>query len=183
MLGSPQAIDSEVTWDIGHKKYRTRSRYQLSLPARLGPKNHDLGSEYQAIQQSIDSHRKLQHERRSTSLPARVHGSSDSKPRRGLRIQQDSTYDVPGTRLQLGLYTYIRQNIFSESAAAGYSLKLYARPYLNYQMTSTLAATVWTDLIQLSQARADRFLSMTNAPIDIEPGINWDVTPSISLNP
>jgi hypothetical protein len=53
-------------------------------------------------------------------------------------------------------------------------------PNANWQFSKTVAATMWIDMIQLYQKKGG---DVTNMFADVEPGINWDVTPNISLNP
>jgi hypothetical protein len=96
-----------------------------------------------------------------------------------LRTNQTATYDVPKTRLTLGTYTIERANFLKEGSELN-NLQLDLAAFTSYQMTSTLAATTWTDLAQY-----DVYFGtpLANKPIDVALGVNWDVTPNISLNP
>jgi hypothetical protein len=96
------------------------------------------------------------------------------------------TYDIPGTRWTLGTYSYITGYIPTSSTPSGLrTYKFYAAPYVNYQMTATVAATLWVDLLQITRAQGTPFIDgMSNYTADVEPGINWDVIPgALSLNP
>lgn len=101
----------------------------------------------------------------------------------GARIEQNFTYDLKKAPVTLGLYTYEKALFYNATATSGTPLTLYAAPYLNYQFSKRVAATLWVDLVQLTQAKGKSFSEMQNAPVDIEPGINWDVTDNLSLNP
>jgi hypothetical protein len=96
-----------------------------------------------------------------------------------------SSYEVPNTSLTLGFFAYARGYIPTGSALdTARTYKIYGAPNLNYQLTKTLAATMWVDLIQLTRYGGSGFISgMKNETVDIEPGINWDITSKLSFNP
>ncbi len=96
------------------------------------------------------------------------------------------SYDAPSTRLTLGWYGYLKGYIASADSPDNVrSYKLVGAPYANYQLTPKLAATVWVDLIgSIRQRGSEGFIAgMQNSDADIEPGFNWDITDTISLNP
>jgi hypothetical protein len=96
------------------------------------------------------------------------------------------TYDIKGTRWTLGLYNYITAYIPGSNTPDGLrTYKLYQAPYVNYQMTPTVAATLWVDLFQITRKQGTPFITgMDNYMPDLEPGVNWDVIPGyLSLNP
>lgn len=99
------------------------------------------------------------------------------------------TYDMT-SRLSLAAYTYLRGYVPS----AGNNTRSYrfvVAPNANYQLTPTVAATLWIDLIDLRRnngfSNSSPFFSTSglhNAESDIEPGINWDIVPGrLSVNP
>jgi hypothetical protein len=97
----------------------------------------------------------------------------------GLRSTQTTTYDIPSTRLTLGTYTFERIN----SKHAGTSvndMELYAAVFANYQLTNKLALTGWSDLAQFD-IKFDK--DLVNKPVDVALGVNWDITPNVSVNP
>ncbi len=98
----------------------------------------------------------------------------------------NATYDLPASRFTLGLYSYVRGYVPGpDTADNARTYRIVVAPNANYQMTETLAATLWVDAIDTRRYGGTGFISgMTQvAPWDIEPGINWDITPSISFNP
>lgn len=96
-----------------------------------------------------------------------------------------ANYDVPHTALTVGLFGYVRGYIpKSDAIATARTYKIYLAPNANYQITKTVAATLWVDLLQITRNRGTGFISgMSNYTVDIEPGINWDITNKISFNP
>ncbi len=102
-----------------------------------------------------------------------------------IQPQLNGTYSIPHTDLTLGLFTYIRGYIHSaHTPDDARSYKLYVAPNANYQLSRTVAFTLWVDLVQATRNGRTGFISGIQNPVaDIEPGINWDITPNISLNP
>lgn len=92
-----------------------------------------------------------------------------------------TTYTIGN--LTLGLYGFVRGNAFGsfEPGTSQYDLRIYAAPNLSYNLSSKVQFTVWNDLISLRHFLGTS--GLTNDPIDVEPGINWNVTPYFSINP
>jgi len=109
--------------------------------------------------------------------------SRDAGFKTGIRVEQNSTYDLKRLPITLGLYTYERQYYYDSKAPSRSILTLYAAPYVNYQFTSKVGATLWVDLIQLKQPQGKSVSKMENAPVGVQPGVNWDVNDKVSLNP
>jgi hypothetical protein len=96
-----------------------------------------------------------------------------------------ANYEVPGTKLTLGTYAYIRAYVPSAgSPEDAPTYKIYVAPYLSYQMTQTVAATLWVDLVQAQRKANTPFIGgIDNYAVDIEPGISWDITKFLTFNP
>ena len=94
-------------------------------------------------------------------------------------------YDVPHTRLTVGMVGYFKQYITTSSSPADVrTYKAYVAPNLSYQVSKTFAATLWVDWIQAVRSRGTPFFGgAENYYMDIEPGFNWDITNNISINP
>jgi hypothetical protein len=103
----------------------------------------------------------------------------------GITPTANILYDIPKTKLTLGLYTYFTAYIPGSEAIENFrTLKLIMAPNANYQITKTFAATLWIDAVQVRRYKHSGFFSgMNNPEMDIEPGVNWDVTPFLSVNP
>lgn len=96
-----------------------------------------------------------------------------------------ASYDVPRSKLSLGLYSFLTAYIPSSSTNDdARTYKLCASPYASYGLSKSVSATLWVDLVQVTRNGGTGLVSgMDNAPMDIEPGINWDVTKYLSINP
>jgi hypothetical protein len=94
-------------------------------------------------------------------------------------------YDVPTTKLTMGLFGYLRGYIATaQSPLDAPTYKIYLAPYANYQLTKKIAATLWIDLLSATRRAGSGFFSgLTAGEVDIEPGLNFDITDNISINP
>ncbi len=99
----------------------------------------------------------------------------------GLQTFEALTYEVPASRFTLGLYTSQRTNFFGEYGL-GNDLELYFAPNINYQLSRTVTLTL------MYEYQKSHFFGM--APFhfygdetDIAPGLSWDVTPNLMVNP
>ena len=94
-------------------------------------------------------------------------------------------YEVPHSKVTLGIAGYLRGYIPDANALDSVrTYRIYVAPNVNYQITQSVAATLWIDLLQLNRSRGTHFISgVSNDPIDIEPGINWDISKNFSINP
>lgn len=97
-------------------------------------------------------------------------------------------YDLPGSSLSIGLYTYIKAYVPSGDTndinGPYKSYKIYGAPNANYQLSKTLSATMWIDLVQVTRSTGTGFISgMDNFTADVEPGINWEFIPGFNFNP
>lgn len=91
------------------------------------------------------------------------------------------TYEVPHTKMTLGLYTFLEAWAYTSYMDGQQSMRYYAAPNMAYALSSNVQFTVWNDLFSLRHFRGSS--GFANDPIDVEPGINWDVTPYLSVNP
>ncbi len=118
------------------------------------------------------------------------------------RTNQILSYEVPGTRLTVGTYSYLRYDFFSSANAHNMDntlspegtlsarpdeLFIYVAPNATYQLSSKVQATLWWDFVQAHKKYgAGGLISNDSAESndqDIQPGINWDITPNVSFNP
>lgn len=99
----------------------------------------------------------------------------------GLQNFQVLTFTPSDSRLTLGTYGSARLNLFG-SRGTGSDLELYFGPNLSYRLTPTVAATVLYEM-SISHAYGDEAFSFINDGNDVQPGISWDITPSINFNP
>ena len=183
--GDVQYLDGVIT--AGYRPTKT-TLIGIGIPQIYTPfrenKGIDTGNLFARLSDSDFIHRG----RFKVGLGGRIYAPTNSDSRKagfvtGVRFEQNMTYDVRGAPLTLGLFAYERPYFYNGSATKGNPLTLYAAPYANYQLSQRVAATLWIDLIQLKQAKGQSLADMNNAPVDIQPGINWDVNDNLSLNP
>lgn len=98
------------------------------------------------------------------------------------------TYDLPNSRLSLGAYTYLKFYVPGANTPDDLrTWRFYLAPNANFQMTPTVAATLWIDLLDVRRNGGNQFFTtngLQSMEGDIEPGINWDIIPGhLSLNP
>ncbi len=100
----------------------------------------------------------------------------------GIRNTLSATYAVPNTRWTLGLDTILRGRFYGEGARAGAeSVLAYASPNASFQITPTLAASAFAEFVaHTTNASLTDFSSLGTY---FGPGLSWDVTPSINVNP
>ncbi len=117
---------------------------------------------------------------------ARVHfpitdTSRDSDMLTGLQSFLVATYMPPGSRFTLQSYLSARYNVFG-SQGIGNDVELYAGPNVSYQITPTVAATLLYEM-GANHFFGDDPFQMVNAGTDLQPGIRWDPSPRLSVNP
>jgi hypothetical protein len=108
--------------------------------------------------------------------------SRDANQITQLRNLNILNYDVPKTKLSLGLITSERLYIYSSNTDGQRVARLYAGPMVNYQLTPTIAVGVLGEVESTYKRGAD-FFSVADGAFDVEPNISWDVTPKINVNP
>ena len=100
----------------------------------------------------------------------------------GLQSVQVLTYDVENSRWTLGLYGAERYNSIRVQEGRGNDFEFYVAPNVSYQLHPRVALTLLYE-IRSSHGFGDRALLLQNDEMDIEPGVSWDVTPSLMINP
>jgi len=99
-----------------------------------------------------------------------------------MRFFLNPNYDVPGTRISLGAYSYAQPAAF-KSSGTGTTFLGYLGPYVNYQLTPTVAISALYEMAASHKKNKDGFTDLDNAGTDFEPGVSWDITPNLTLNP
>lgn len=114
-------------------------------------------------------------------MPTTV-GSREAGKNGSVRLEQNLTYDIPGSRFQVAAFTYLLGSSYHKESPESTAYAIYAAPYVTYQIKDKLSATAWCDLIQLSSTRNDS-AHMKNAPVALQTGLSWDATENVNLNP
>jgi len=103
----------------------------------------------------------------------------------GLSPTFNISYDIPNSKWNVSLYTYVTAYIPTTTAVPGFtSYKIYAAPNCTYQFSEKVGFTVWVDALQLTRNQGTGFISgMKNYTPDVEPGIAWEFVKGFTFNP
>ncbi len=102
--------------------------------------------------------------------------------------KQNTTYEVPNTRVTLGVLSILQANAFSgpaQTKAGDVTQKDFvveAYPNISYKLGANISATLGYDM-NASHTRDNGLLSFQSDGTDLEPGLDWDITPSINFSP
>ena len=110
--------------------------------------------------------------------------SSDSQSDKlvtGLQTFQSLAFQVGQTPLALGLYASVRVNFFGDQGL-GNDLELYMGPNLFFQIARHMSLTLLYEEQVNHQYGAKPFHFWTPGS-DLEPGVAWDVTSNLMINP
>lgn len=99
----------------------------------------------------------------------------------GFQAFQISSYQVGTSRLSVGAYTSARMNVFG-SSGYGPDLELYLGPNLTYQVSPKVGLTLLYEM-GMSHMYGDAPFQFVNDGTDLEPGVNWEITPNLAVNP
>jgi len=96
-----------------------------------------------------------------------------------------ASLQAPKSHLRLGMAAYLRGYIPNGNAGNDVpTYKVYLGPNLSYQIVDNVAFTLFIDLVQAVRSRGTGFISgLKNPSGDIQPGIFWQITKNISINP
>ncbi len=95
--------------------------------------------------------------------------------------KQNTTYDIPDTRLTVGAITLAKVNLFKGSLLDGQKdLNLEAFPNVGYKILPNLSAVMGYDM-NASHVRSSG--GLVSDGTSLQPGIDWDITPAINFNP
>jgi hypothetical protein len=87
-------------------------------------------------------------------------------------------YHFSGTRWTIGSWNEAK----NYSGAADYTYKLYAEPYVNYQLTPKFAANVAYEM-EWHHLDGTGTLNFTTYETDLQPGFVYMITPRVVVNP
>lgn len=107
--------------------------------------------------------------------------SQASDLKMGVQSVNALTFIPEGSRFVFGLYASLWSNFYGQYGY-GDDIFAYLGPNVSYQISPTLALTVLYDL-QASHVLGDDLFNFYSNGTDLEPGIFWDITPRLSINP
>lgn len=118
---------------------------------------------------------------------ARLHfpitaGSREMDMLAGLQTFQMATYQLGASRWTLGLYGSARFNVYGVQGIGNPDLELYIGPNVNYQVSRNLALTLLYEM-GTTHYYGDDPMNFYSEGSDLEPGLSWDITPRINVNP
>jgi hypothetical protein len=101
----------------------------------------------------------------------------------GFRTSQNLRFKIPGSRWTVGSSSFVRAWVYGNS---GHGFRndweIYFSPNANYRINGSVLATLWVDVLQLGYAH-NTSRGFSNLPLDIQPGIKWEITPRVNINP
>ena len=107
--------------------------------------------------------------------------SRDNNMQFGVQSVQALTYSVGSTNLLLGLVASVRADSYGDRSF-GNDMEFYLAPNVNYQITQTLAFTLLYEFFA-NKGEGLQSYGFRGYGSDIEPGLAWDATPQLTLNP
>jgi hypothetical protein len=99
----------------------------------------------------------------------------------GLQSVQVATYALENSRITLGTYASSRFNGYGKKGY-GNNWEFYLGPNVSYQLLPELTFTLLYEM-RGSHSVGRRLMSFNNEGTDLEPGLSWDVTPRLNVNP
>lgn len=96
-----------------------------------------------------------------------------------LRTTPFFIYNVPTTRWRIGSWSDVR---YLNGVTEGLSVKVWVGPYINYRITDNLSFNLMYET-EADRFVGDRALQFRNILADFQPGLLWQITPSMKLNP
>ncbi len=99
----------------------------------------------------------------------------------GVQSFQSATYQIGTSRFSLGSYASERVNFYGLSGY-GNDLELYVAPNATYQVSRNVALTLLYEM-RTAHFNGDDPFAFSSDPFDLEPGLSWEVTPTLMLNP
>jgi hypothetical protein len=100
----------------------------------------------------------------------------------GIRNSLSASCVVPNTRWILGTDAILRGRFYREGTGGAQSFLAYIAPNASYQVTPTLAASIFAEFAASSRGSTG-LTDMANEGTWLGPGLSWDVTPAINFNP
>ena len=107
--------------------------------------------------------------------------SQAAQLRAGVQTFHYVSQELQGTRVTFGMSSSLRGNFYGRQGY-GTDVELYAAPNVSYQITPLLSGLVRYEL-NGSHNYGDSFTHFNNDGTDIEPGVIWNVTNNLMINP
>ncbi len=180
-LGLPSTVNFDSEIGMGYKLGETL-RFGAVVPFLLVPAPGDnfiLGDAGIKLSQRDTLNWRGVH--LSTNIILQAPTSDYSKFRRmdvGIKTTPSLRYDVPNSSITIGAWNELKEYL---GATKGPTFKIWTLPYAKLQMNRSLALQVSYELHLRHIANSDTALS--HYQHDLQPGLIWNITRSISVNP
>lgn len=99
----------------------------------------------------------------------------------GVETFQVATYQFDNSPFSIGTYASARVNLYG-SQGFGNDMEFYLGPNVTYQVTPSLAFVLLYEA-NAAHVYKDKSFSFVNEGTDLEPGISWNITPRLNVNP
>ncbi len=106
-------------------------------------------------------------------------GSQDRNMSLALKTTPNVRYNVAHTNFALGAWTEAKAYL---GVTKSKTFKLYAAPYVSYNLTNKLALNVEYEM-EAHHYLGKPSLDFTNYQTDLQPGLVWFITPHLIFNP
>lgn len=103
----------------------------------------------------------------------------------GFRSTQITTYDIPNSRFTVGAFSLVRRNVFNGTALnndAATQSEAYIGPNVTYKISPKVSLNLLYELAA-NQHQGQDIFDWNNDGTDLQPGVSWDVTPNLNINP
>lgn len=97
-----------------------------------------------------------------------------------LRSSHVLSLQVPNSRFSLSWSNFAQVRLLNTSATGASELLVYTAPNLMYQVSPSVSVNVLYEALASMDRNTRGFIS---GGTDLEPGVSWDITPRINLNP
>ena len=98
----------------------------------------------------------------------------------GVKTTPNFRYNIPKSRFAVGAWTEAKAYV---GAQKGKAFKLWACPYLNYQLAPKLSAVLQYEIETDHMVNNGGLLNFTTYQSDIMPGVSYFITPHVMVNP
>lgn len=112
-------------------------------------------------------------------LPTNSYDRDVRKMNYGVKTTPYWWYHFQGTRWTVGSWNEAK----TYPGAQDYTFKLYAEPYVNYRVSPKVALNLGYEMEAHHMTTSTSTLDFTNYQTDMQPGIVWNVSQTVMVNP
>jgi hypothetical protein len=109
-------------------------------------------------------------------------GSKEKGQNWALKSTPSVRYNVPRSNFTLGSFGELK-GYFGVEKPGEKTFKLWMGPYARYNLNDSFALNVLYEMEYRHDLDQRGYLTLTNHQTDLQPGIVWNITPKVMLNP